>query len=215
MKRMCARSILAAVLLSAPVLVLTAGPAAAHEHRMVGKYSFTVGWGDEPTYSGLKNSVQLLLHDANDKAITDLGDTLNVEVTSAGAKQTFAMKPAFDVEEKYGTPGDYRAYLILTRPGTYSFHFTGNIKGDPINETFTSSDKTFDNADDGADISFPVKDPSTGELAARIDKEVPRLSAADKKAKDDASGARTVGIIGIVIGAIGVAIGGVAVSRRS
>lgn len=214
MKRMCARSILAAVLLSAPVLVLTAGPAAAHEHRMVGKYSFTVGWGDEPTYSALKNSVQLLLHDANDKPINDLGDTLSVEVSSGTATQTFPMQPAFDIEEKYGTPGDYRAFFIPTRPGTYSFHFTGNIKGDPINETFTSSDKTFDNVDDAADISFPAKDPSTGELAARIDKEVPRLTAADKKAKDDASGARTVGIIGIALGAVAL-VAGVARSRRA
>src|SRR5437879_9001527 len=214
MKRMCARSILAAALLSAPVLVLTAGPAAAHEHRMVGKYSFTVGWGDEPTYTGLKNSVQLLLHDASDKPINDLGDTLKVEVSSGGQKVTFPLKPAFDVEEKYGTPGDYRAYLIPTRPGTYSFHLTGNVKGDPIDETFTSSDKTFDDADDAADISFPAKDPSTGELAARIDKEVPRLTAADKKAKGGASSARVFGIVGIALGAVALA-AGVARSRRA
>jgi hypothetical protein len=215
MKRMCAKSILAAVLLSAPVLVLTAGPAAAHEHRIVGKYSFTVGWGDEPTYAAIKNSVQLLLKDASDKPINDLGDTLKVEVSTGTAKQSFPLKPAFDVEEKFGTPGDYRAWFIPTRPGTYTFHFTGNIKGDPINETFTSSDKTFDNVDDAADVSFPAKDPNTGELAARLDKQLPRLTADAKKAKDDASGARTVGIIGIVIGAVGVAIGGVALSRHS
>jgi hypothetical protein len=207
MKRVFARSFLAAALLSAPVVLLTAGPAAAHEHRMVGKYSFTVGWGDEPTYTGLKNSVQLLLHDAGDKPINDLADTLQVEVSSGGQKAKFPLKPAFDVEEKYGTPGDYRAYLIPTRPGQYSFHFTGNIKGDPIDETFTSSDKTFDDADDAADISFPAKDPSTGELAARIDKEVPRLTAADKKAKNDASSARVVGIIGIVLGAAALGFG--------
>jgi hypothetical protein len=215
MKRMCARSILAAALLSAPVLVLTAGPAAAHEHRHVagGKYDFTVGWGDEPTYTGLMNSVSLALKDANGKPINDLGDTLKVEVTSGGMKATFPIKPDFEIGE-FGTPGDYRARLIPTRPGTYLFHFTGTIKGDPIDETFTSSETTFDSVDDAADISFPVKDPSTGELAARIDKEVPRLTAADKKAKDDATSARVFGIVGIALGAVALATG-VARSRRA
>ena len=214
MKCMCARSLLVAVLVSAPGLVLTAGPAAAHEHRTVGKFNVEVGWGDEPTYSASKNSVQLILHDANDKPVTDLGDTLNVEVDSGGAKQTFPIKPNFEVGGD-GTPGDYRAWFIPTRPGTYTFHFTGNIKGDPINETFTSSDKTFDNVDDAADISFPAKDPSAGELAARLDKEVPRLSAADKKAKDDASSARVFDIVGIALGAAALVAAGVARSRRA
>lgn len=43
-----------------------------------------------------------------------------------------------------GTPGDYRGWLIPTRPGKYTFHFTGTIKGDPIDERITASPTTFD-----------------------------------------------------------------------
>ncbi len=61
-RRTHAASALAAVM-SGSVLLVTfvAGPASAHEMRQVGKYQFTVGWGDEPAYSGLRNSVQLIL----------------------------------------------------------------------------------------------------------------------------------------------------------
>ena len=211
MRRAFIRAALVAMLLSAPVLLVSAGPAAAHEHRHVagGKYEFTVGWGSEPTYSGFLNSVSLAVKDASGKPVTDIGDSLKVDVATGAQKVTLPLK------ESDEEAGSYSAALLPTRPGTYKFTFTGTIKGDPVNETFTSSETTFDNVDEAADISFPAKDPSTGELAARLDREVPRLTNAAKKAKDDAAGARTVGIIGIVIGAIGVAGGGVALSRRS
>ena len=210
MKRMCARSILAAVLLSAPVLVLSASPAAAHEHRHIagGKYEFVVGWGSEPTYAGFLNTVSLAIKDAGGKPVTDTADTLKVDVASGGQKVTMPLKASDE------DPGSYSAALVPTRPGNYTFTFNGTVHGDAINETFTSSDKTFDNVDDAADISFPAKDPSTGELAARLDKEVPRLTTADKKAKDDASSARVFGIVGIALGAVALA-AGVARSRRA
>jgi hypothetical protein len=215
MKRMCARSVLAAVLMSAPVLVVTAGPAAAHDHRHVagGKYELSVGWGDEPTYAGFKNSVSLTVKDAAGKPVNDIADGMKVDVATGGQKTTLPLKPAFQVGVD-GTPGEYTASIVPTRPGTYTWRFTGVIHGDPIDETFTSSETTFDNVDDAADISFPVKDPSTGELAARIDKEVPRLAAADKKAKDDAGSARMFGLVGIALGAAALALG-LARSRRS
>jgi hypothetical protein len=55
-----------------------------------------------------------------------------------------------------------------------------------------------------------VEQPSTGELAQRIDREVPRLTgsieeaqAAANAAADDASSANTLGLIGIIVGAVG------------
>jgi hypothetical protein len=138
------------------VSVTGAGPASAHEERKVGNYLFHVGFGDEPAYAGAKNSVQLLLHDARtDKPVVDLGDTLKVEVTqgtgsaAAGDAQKLSMnvEPDFSVGE-FGTPGDYRVFFIPTAPGTYSFHFTGTIKGQRVDETFTSGPDTFSDADD-------------------------------------------------------------------
>jgi hypothetical protein len=197
-------------------LPLLAAPASAHEERTVGKYHFAVGFGDEPAYQGEKNSVQLLLA-AGEKPVTDLGDTLKVEVSTesaSGQTLSLSMEPFFEVGE-FGTPGDYRAWFIPTAPGNYTFHFTGSIKGQKVDQRFTSSPTTFSEVSDPAKVEFPTKEPTGGQLAARLDREVPRLDAAASKARDDASGARTLAIIGIVAGVIGIAVGGFALGRRS
>jgi hypothetical protein len=203
------------------VLMLTAQPAFAHEGRKLGDLEMEVGWGTEPAYAGTENSVQLLLvHDG--QPVTDLGDTLKVEVSFGDQTQEFPIEPFFDEAEGFGTPGDYRAWLIPTRAGTYSFQFTGTIDGERVNETFTSGPNTFADVDDPQSVQFPEQDPSTGELAARIEREAPRVNDAidqantsAQNAADDASGARTFAIVGIVIGAVGLAVAIVAlVSSR-
>ena len=115
------RRILAAVVastLAALLIPLLASPAAAHEEKTVGKYHFVVGFGDEPAYAGEKNSVQLILADANDKPVTDLTDTLKVEVNTGTAEPlALSMEPFFEVGE-FGTPGDYRAFFIASSART-------------------------------------------------------------------------------------------------
>ena len=207
----------AAIGLGALALPLLAAPASAHEERQVGKYHFAVGFGDEPAYQGEKNSVQVLLADAKDKPVADLGDSLKVEVSTDSAPgQTLALsfEPLFEVGE-FGIPGDYRAWFIPTAPGKYTFHFTGSIKGQKVDQRFTSSSTTFDEVVDPAKVEFPAKQPTPGQLASRLDREVPRLDRATKQARDDASGARTLAIVGIVVGAIGIGVGGFALGRRS
>ena len=58
-------------------------------------------------------------------------------------------------EIRYGieTLGD--ASIIPTRPGDYTFHFIGTISGQKVDDQFTSSDKTFDPANDPA--SVPIR----------------------------------------------------------
>src|SRR5437660_11677364 len=110
----------AAVVLS----VLTVGlatPAFAHVERTVGRLKFTVGWGEEPTYAGFRNSVQLILVDSRGKPITDLGDGLKVEVIFSGQTVSLPLETTFDPDSGEGTPGDYRACFIPTRPGDYTF----------------------------------------------------------------------------------------------
>jgi hypothetical protein len=196
---------------------LLASPASAHEERTVGKYHFVVGFGDEPTYAGEKNSVILLLSDANDKPVTDLTDTLKVAVSTGTAEPLqLSMEPNFEVGE-FGTPGDYRAWFIPTTPGAYSFHFTGSIKGQKVDQTFKSGPTTFDEAKDPAEIQYPVKQPTGGQLATRADRETARINAAlteeRNQAKSDAASARTLAIIGLVVGALGLVAGGVALAR--
>jgi len=214
------RRILAAMVattLAALLIPLVAGPASAHEEKTVGKYHFVVGFGDEPAYAGEKNSVQLILADANDKPVTDLTDTLKVEVTTGTAEPLqLAMEPNFEVGE-FGTPGDYRAFFIPTAPGSYSFHFTGTIKGQKIDQTFTSGPQTFSDIDDPAQVQYPVKQPTGGQLATRADRETARINAAltaeRDQANDDAASARTLAIIGLIVGTLGLVAGGIALAR--
>jgi hypothetical protein len=214
------RRILAALVaatLAGLLIPLLASPASAHQAKTVGKYHFVVGFGDEPAYAGEKNSVQLLLADANDKPVTDLTDTLKVAVTTGTAEPLqLSMEPFFEVGE-FGTPGDYRAFFIPTAPGIYSFHFTGTIKGQKIDQTFKSGPQTFSDIEDPAQIQYPVKQPTGGQLATRADRETARVDTAlaeeRNQAKDDAASARTLAIVGLVVGALGLVVGVVALAR--
>ena len=204
--RIAACVALTAGLAAAFVLVLSA-PALAHEERTVGAYHFVVGWGDEPAYAGLKNSVQLILSTKAGKPVTNLGDSLKVEVIFGQQQMEVPFEPAFDPEEGFGTLGDYRAWLIPTAPGTYTFHLFGAIGKQKVDERFTSGPTTFDDISDPAEVEFPTKVPTGTELAGRLDREIPRVNAAiasaRSQAEDRADTARTLGIVGIVIGAVG------------
>jgi hypothetical protein len=204
------------------MLVLLAGPAAAHEERDVDGFGMVVGFGQEPAYAGQPNSVLLLLSKGG-TPVTDLGDTLFVTVGFGDQTKDLSVEPFFEIGE-FGTPGDYRAWFIPTRAGQYSFHFTGTIRGTKIDETFTSGPKTFDDVVSPADVEFPVQDPTAGELADRIDREIPRLEASIAGVKssaasvaDDATSARTLALVGVVLGALGLIAGiaGIAFARRS
>jgi hypothetical protein len=85
MRRRILAAPVASTLAGLLILVL-ASPAAAHEAKTVGNHHFVVGFGDEPAYASEKNSVQLLLADANDRPVTDLTDTLKVAVTTGSAE---------------------------------------------------------------------------------------------------------------------------------
>ncbi|HEU4398605.1 MAG TPA: hypothetical protein VFU54_12330 [Actinomycetota bacterium] len=204
------------------LLPLLAAPAAAHEDRKVGSYDFVVGFGNEPAYAGVPNSVQLILSSGG-KPVTDLKDTLKVAVTTGDAEaREMAMRPNFLVGV-YGEPGDYRADFIPTAAGKYTFHFTGTIKGRKIDQSFTSSPTGFDEAQDPAQVQYPVPDPSGTQVAGRLDRETARLNAAvaaeRDQARDDAAGARRLATVALVVGALGllaaVAVGGMALRRRS
>lgn len=202
------------------LMLLGAAPAFAHEGRKLGDLEMEVGWGTEPALAGQMNSALILLiHDG--EPVVDLGDTLEFEVTFGDQTQKFPIEPFFEQGE-FGTPGDYRAWFIPTRPGLYTFHFFGTIDGEDVDETFKPGPGGFEEVESPQPVQFPVQDPSTGELAARIGREVPRIhdaiAAADtsaQSASNDASSATTFAIVGIAIGAVGLAVALVAlVSAR-
>lgn len=192
----CASAV--AVLLTFSATFTAAGVAGAHERRQVGAYVMRVGWADEPTYAGVENAVQLLLSDASGKPFTEVPEDLKIEVIYGTQKMgPLALDAAFG--KNFGRPGDFRARIIPTRPGNYTFHFVGALKGQRIDQTFTSSDTTFDPVREGAAIEFPVKDPSPGQLAEKLDRLNGRLEATAAEAAQ----ARLLGGVAVLLVLIG------------
>ena len=197
-------------------VVIGASPAWAHEQRQVGAYQLTVGWMHEPTYVGQLNAIQLFVKDAKGGPV-DLGDTPTLKVTASTGSKTsdqLELKASFDPDTGLGTRGEYDAAIMPTTSGTYTFHFTGTINDQNVDEKFTSSDKTFDNVDDPTAIEFPNQDPTVGDLATNVNRLNPRVDSAvsaGKSAHDKANSATTLAVValvvGIVLGGAGVGVG--------
>ena len=180
---------LAALLLTLPA------PASAHETQTVNRLRLTIGWGDEPVFSGAKNSVEVDVSDAAGAPVTDAGGSLTAEVSFGDERIVLPLQPSGQ------RPGKFRAWLVPTRPGTYTFHITGTVKGQTIDTSSTCSDKTFDCVTDVSDVQFPAKDPSAGQLAESVSRALPRA----ERAMDTAAGARNVAMAAIGVAALALA----------
>ena len=104
----------------AGLLLLSVAPiVAAHGHTAASGFNFVIGWSGEPALVGQPNAVELFVYDAEEKPITDISaDAISVVVTTAGQdSSSFSLSPAFDIEEGFGTPGEYAANIIPTAPG--------------------------------------------------------------------------------------------------
>ena len=210
--RFAAASATVVSITAAAFSLLTASPAFAHEIRQVGAYQLTVGWLTEPTYVGQTNAVELFVHDAKGTALDDLGPNgLKVQViTGSQTGDPLAMNGAFDPDTGLGLHGQYLASIIPTSPGDYTFHFTGDINGQKIDEKFTSSDKTFNTVVDPTGVEFPVKNPTVSALSTSISQLTPRVdnaTSAAKSAQDSASAAKTVGVAGLIVGNVALIVG--------
>jgi len=183
----------------------SATPAFAHEVRKVGAYEFTVGWQHEPTYTGVENAVQVTLKDGKGNPVDDLGDPPSLKVQVINGSQTsdpLDLKASFDPDTGEGTHGEFDASIIPTVPGDYTFHFTGSINGQNVDEKFTSSDKTFDPVKDPTEVEFPAKVPSNGQLATSVQRVDARSTNAAKDAKDSADTAKILGVVGIAVAVV-------------
>ena len=87
------------------------------------------------------------------------------------------------------------AWLVPTRAGRYTFHVAGKVRGQTIDLTSTCSDATFECVVDAAEVQFPAKDPSAGQLADRLNRGLPRA----EQAMEAARSARRIGFGAIVV----------------
>jgi hypothetical protein len=212
-----------AVLLAA----LAAAPASAHTEKQVGKYSFVIGFGTEPAYAGQPNSLQVIIS-RDGKPATDLAGQLDGLMGHAyyGSKADLKLENAMMPLEPHfgdgwGTPGDYRSFFVPTQPGTYTFSLKGKLGSKKINLAVPSGPETFGDVNDPAKTALPaVKDPTTGQLAQRLDRDATRVNgtmaaaaAAQQDAEDAAGQARMLALGGLVVGAVGLVLGGLALAR--
>ena len=185
-----------AALGAALTLLVGIGVASAHEQRDVGDYTFTVGLLQEPVFTGQKSGLDLRVA-RGDEPVAGLEATLDAQVTFNGQSRDLEITPVF------GTPGAYQSVFFPTAAGPYSFHITGDVEGNPVDETFTSGPDTFSEVQDVAGGQFPIQYPATGDIAR------------DAEAGANAAATST---IGVVLGGAGLLVGlvalGLTIARR-
>jgi hypothetical protein len=177
-------------------LLVGIGVASAHEQRDVGEYTFTVGFLEEPVFTGQKSGLDLRVA-RGDEPVEGLEETLQAEVSFSGQGRDLEISPVF------GEPGAYRSVFFPTAAGPYSFHITGDIEGTAIDETFSSGPDTFGEVEDVAGGQFPIQYPATGDVA---------------RDAEAGANAATTATIGLVLGGAGLLVGlvalGLTIARR-
>jgi hypothetical protein len=150
------------------------------------------------------NAVEVTVSDAAGAPVAVPAGALSVEVGYGSSTKTLPLVPD-------GEPGELRAPIVPTRPGTYAFHVSGAVRGRPLDVGAACSEATFECVEESAAIEFPAQDPSTGELADRLSRESDRVGQAQESA-DSAKRTATIALALAVVVILGAA--AMAVARR-
>ena len=165
-----------AVLLAA----LAAAPASAHAEKKAGKYTFVVGFGDEPAYAGQSNSLQVIISRGG-KPATDLAGQLGKlkahlyyggKVDPKLEMVELPLEPHFG--DGWGTPGDYRSFFVPTQPGGYTVHLKRGRWAHRRSPAVPSGPETFSDVNDGQGRLPGGQGPDHAQLAERLDRETAR-----------------------------------------
>lgn len=203
---MTRRAVMIVPHLAIAIVCMSIAGLGAHDRKAAGPLTIVLGWATEPAYSGAMNAVIVSLSDRGGP-LTKADGGLKVEVTFGTERTTLALEPVPN------RPHEFQAAMVPTRAGTYTFRVTGTINKQAIDVSSTCSDSTFHCVTDASAIQFPVKDPTVGQLAERIDRALPR--AADAGAA--ATGTRTLAWIALGLSACGllVAAASIVTSKRN
>ena len=156
--------VMAALTVVISSLVLSATAASAHEDRTVGPYHLDVGFMAEPVYAGQPNGLYLEVTDTRtDRPVEGLEKTLTATVTFGG----LAPLP-LTLTARFGQPGVYSGQFIPTKPGTYSYHLTGKIGTQDIDEKFESGPGRFNDVQAQTALQYPDKVPGGSDLGRAL-----------------------------------------------
>lgn len=142
------------ILAMAALLVLAPDITHAHEQRAVldDQYTLTVGFLDVPAVAGELNGLSLRIEMGDGETaepVLGLAETLEAEVLFGDQSMPLKLSSVFNDD------GNYRSIFILRAEGDYTFHITGEIDGEAIDETFTSSPEGFDSVQPREPMEFP------------------------------------------------------------
>jgi hypothetical protein len=159
-------SVAAAIAIVVVVSVgIFASPAAAHERRTVGPYTFVVGWVTEPAVISQSNGLDLTVTETmGDTPVEGLEKTLQAEVIIGGGAKTRSLTLEPDGDQ----PGHYTSGFVPTRVGDYTFHIIGTAGTTKIDERFESGPNRFDPVIDIVSLEFPDQVPSASDLATQL-----------------------------------------------
>ena len=198
--RLTDRSVARLAAAVACLIPLCAAALDAHDRKAAGALTLVLGWSSEPAFAGSMNGVVVAVSDRSGP-LAKIDGALTVEITFGSEHITLPLERGLE------RPHEFHAALVPTRAGTYSFHVTGRINNQPIAISSTCGEGTFHCVIEPATIQFPVKDPSVGELAARIERSLPRGDAAARAAGSARITALAAIAISIVAAGIAIAAG--------
>lgn len=177
-------------------LLVLAPPAAAHEGREVAGYQFVVGFIAEPVFTNQKSGLEFEVT-LDEDPVEGLEETLDAEVTFGQQARALELSPRF------GAPGWYQSVFFPTAAGPYTFRIFGEIDGQAIDESFTSSPDGFNEVQDATTGQFPIVFPATGDVV--------RDAQAGAGAATTATIALVAGVAGLLAGVVAL---GVSIGRR-
>jgi len=164
MSRLLAAVAAVAVVVSS--FAISTNVALGHERRIIGPYTFVVGWLNEPAYVNLLNSLDLTVTETTGaKAVEGLDKMLKADVTFGGS----TTPQPLTIAARFGLPGKYSGYVMPTKVGDYTFHITGTVGTMNIDEKFESGPGRFGSIESTDALQYPQKVVSNTDLAARLD----------------------------------------------
>ena len=164
MSRLLAAVAAVAVVVSS--FAISTNVALGHERRIIGPYTFVLGWLNEPAYVNLLNSLDLTVTETTGaKAVEGLDKMLKADVTFGGS----TTPQPLTIAARFGLPGKYSGYVMPTKVGDYTFHITGTVGTMNIDEKFESGPGRFGSIESTDALQYPQKVVSNTDLAARLD----------------------------------------------
>ena len=202
-------------------------PASAHVTKVFGNYLVTVGWQNEPTYSGLLNApIVEVKKGSGDSAKPVINALANMQISIKYGSVTKQL----DFVPDNTVDGQYVSPLIPTRVGTYSLIMKGTIEDQSIDTEIPLDDvasidtlnfppsSTADTSNIGQvstiinQLTSDIEDAKSSANSAA--QSVANVGKSFQEVKDTTDRIYMISMAGIGIGVAGIVIAVFAISRK-